>query len=40
MNHRRLLFLALLTVSTVALSAEGLDVKVGLWEMTYTSSTR
>lgn len=37
MNNRRLLLVTLMTVSTVALSAEGLDVKTGLWEMTYTS---
>lgn len=40
MNTRRFLFLALMTVSTVALSAEGLDVKTGLWEMTYTSDVQ
>ena len=37
MNNRRLLLVTLMTVSTVAVSAEGLDVKTGLWEMTYTS---
>ena len=40
MNIRRLLFMTLLTVSTVALSAEGLDVKTGLWEMAYTSEVQ
>jgi hypothetical protein len=37
MNIRRLLFVTLLAVSTVVLAADGLDVKTGLWEMTYTS---
>jgi Protein of unknown function (DUF3617) len=40
MNIRRLLLATLMTVSTVALSAEGLDVKTGLWEMTYTSDVQ
>ena len=37
---RRLLLATLMAVPTVALSAEGLDVKTGLWEMTYTSDVQ
>ncbi len=40
MKIRQLLFLSLAMGATVALAADGLDVKPGLWQMSFTTEAR